>query len=80
MLVATRVLLDHKHPCLACGAPWRVRTRAQIAMDSAEIRPEWVPEAGECSARCWCNEPDTYTIGLQERTLRGWVGPSDVRL
>ena len=73
-MVATRIALDYLRPCLACGAPWRVRSRAQIVAGRSPGLPTvWEPDHGECSDRCWEVDGSEYDRSLDARVERGWV-------
>jgi hypothetical protein len=62
--------LDRDHPCLACGAPWRVVVEARVVEDRFIV---WKRRgAGECSARCMARDREAYDRGLAERARRGW--------
>jgi hypothetical protein len=71
MMVAVRITLDRRRPCLACGAPWRVRATAPVAADAKGPTP-WDERGGQCSARCWERDPSRYLTGVGERVGRGW--------
>lgn len=66
-MVATRILLDHRRPCLACGAPWRVRLQAETAGKPAGVPAVWEEDIGECSLRCWERDPLAYAAGVRRR-------------
>jgi hypothetical protein len=69
VIVATRVLLDRRRPCLACGAPWRVRMRARLTDTPPGVPAVWEEAVGECSIRCWERDEDAYAAGLEQRAL-----------
>jgi hypothetical protein len=71
MMVAVRITLDRRRPCLACGAPWRVRSTAPIASGSRGPGL-WDERGGQCSARCWERNLTRYLTGVRERGGRGW--------
>jgi hypothetical protein len=72
MMVAVRITLDRKRPCLACGAPWRVRSTAIAAGQSDGGPGLWDERGGQCSARCWESDASRYLDGVRERRSRGW--------
>ena len=72
-MVATRIALDYLYPCLACGAPWRVRSRAQLAGKAPGVPAVWEADHGECSERCWNADPAAYDRSLDARVVRGWL-------
>ena len=71
MMVAVRITLDRKRPCLACGSAWRVRSTAMIAA-SSHGPGLWDERGGQCSARCWEANAARYIEGVIERQTRGW--------
>jgi hypothetical protein len=71
MMVAIRITLDRKRPCLACGAPWRVKSEARIAQRVMGPTP-WDDRGGQCSERCWEVAPTRYLEGVLDRQARGW--------
>jgi hypothetical protein len=72
-MVATRIALDFRHPCLACGAAWRVRSRAEVPARTTGLPAVWEPDHGECSDRCWEMDPLTYDRCLDARMVCGWA-------
>jgi hypothetical protein len=70
MMVAVRITLDRKRPCLACGAPWRVRSTALAGQTTGSGL--WDERGGQCSARCWESDPSRYVSGVLDRRDRGW--------
>jgi hypothetical protein len=71
MMVAVRITLDRKRPCLACGAPWRVRSTAAVAART-NGPGLWDERGGQCSSRCWEVDPTRYLEGVIDRRCRGW--------
>jgi hypothetical protein len=61
------VVLDTEHPCLNCGAPWRV-----VVEPVQASAPAMRARVGTCSARCWSQNFDGYNAGLLDRLDRGW--------
>ena len=68
-VVQTKIVLDREHPCLACGAPWRVRME-KLPANAQGIG--WKRGRGDCSARCGTRDMDAYNRALAERAERGW--------
>jgi hypothetical protein len=68
MMVAVRITLDRKRPCLACGAAWRVRSVA-VRTNGPAL---WDDRGGQCSERCWEHNPSRYLEGVLDRRSRGW--------
>lgn len=69
--MAQRTRLDEQHPCLACGAPWRI---TEQGIEVAEIAGpvKWAPIRGECSRGARAHDLDEYNEALGERQKRGW--------
>lgn len=69
-----RVRMDDKHPCLVCGAPWRV-TENLVGFDFLSLFPrrKWESTSGECSRGVAAHDRDAYRDGLAGRYERGWV-------
>jgi hypothetical protein len=62
--------LDRDHPCLACGAPWRVLVEARVVENRFIV---WKRRGeGECAAGCMRTDREAYNRGLAERARRGW--------
>ena len=73
-MVATRITLDRRHPCLAGGAPWRVMAKARVTGLRPGEHVVWADSGGECAERCWQRDADAYRHGVEERRNRGWLG------
>jgi hypothetical protein len=72
MMVAVRISLDRRRPCLACGAAWRVKSTAPIDARAKGLPAPWDDRGGQCSSRCWEVDAGQYIAGIVERRLRGW--------
>jgi hypothetical protein len=67
----TKTVLDHEHPCLACGEAWLVQLQMRAHPHAFIV---WKQRGiGQCSARCMTRDKDAYNRGLQERRQRGWT-------
>jgi hypothetical protein len=71
-MVAVRITLDRRRPCLACGAAWRVKSTAPLSQRAYGLPAAWDDRGGQCSARCWESDAGRYVEGLVDRRARGW--------
>jgi hypothetical protein len=64
-------MLDHDHPCMACGEPWLVQLQAHVVEQAFIV---WKQRGtGYCYARCMTRDKAAYRRGLHERQKLGWT-------
>lgn len=66
-----RSRLDHDHPCLACGRPWRTTEQAVRGTDRAQP-VAWFDVRSDCGGECYRWDLEAYSAAREERRRRDW--------